>query len=287
MGSRALLTEAPRTQARRPREPRVPIHRPPRPLMIRILRIAALLLALAPATLRAQADPPCDDARTQTDMNLCAARTLQTADSALNLLYPRVMAQLDSVQVPLLREAQRQWIRLRDADCATEAAEFEGGSMQPMIRSFCLADATHERVKYLRGFLSAEPSDADAEAAVVEAAHQLFAAMQSKDTAALRTLMHPRAQIVSVAATGTTVRAADEWIRGLSRNTDVLRERMWDPRVQIDGDLATLWAPYEFHLGERFSHCGMDAFQFVREGGAWKMVVITFTRRTTGCEGPS
>jgi uncharacterized protein YecT (DUF1311 family) len=253
--------------------------------MIRILRIAALLLACAPAALRAQADPSCDDARTQTEMNLCAARTLQTADSALNALYPRVMAQVDSAQAPLLREAQRQWIRLRDADCAMEAAAFEGGSMQPMIHSFCLADATRQRVKYLHGFLPEGPADFDAESAVVEAAHQLFAAMQAKDTAALRTLMHPRAQIVSVAATGTTVRAADEWIRGLSRNADVLIERMWDPQVQIDGDLATLWAPYDFRLGERFSHCGIDAFQFVREGGAWKMIAITFTRRTTGCEG--
>lgn len=62
---------------------------------------------------------------------------------------------------------------------------------------------------------------------------------------------------------------------------------MWSAEVRIDGGLATLWAPYEFHLGERFSHCGIDAFQFVREGGAWKMIAITFTRRTTGClEGP-
>lgn len=254
--------------------------------MTRRLRFAALLLACAPATLAAQADPSCDEARTQVEMNACAARTLQTADSVLNQVYPRVMAQLDSARAPLLREAQRQWIRLRDADCAVEAAEFEGGSMQPMVHSFCLADATRQRARHLRTFLSADSADYDAEAAVVEAAHHLFAAMEERDTATLRALMHPRAQIVSVAATGTTVRAADEWIRGLSRNTDVLRECMWDPRVQIDGNLATLWAPYDFHLGERFSHCGIDAFQFVREGGAWKMIAITFTRRTTGCEGP-
>jgi hypothetical protein len=126
--------------------------------------------------------------------------------------------------------------------------------------------------------------EATARFAVSEIANQLFAAMQAKDTAALRTLMHPRAQIVSIASSGVGVRSADEWIRGLTRIPDELIERMWDPEVRIDGDLATLWAPYDFHLGERFSHCGIDAFQFVREGGAWKMITVTFTRRTTGCE---
>ena len=29
---------------------------------------------------------------------------------------------------------------------------------------------------------------------------------------------------------------------------------MWDPEVQVDGDIAALWAPYDFHIGGRFSH---------------------------------
>jgi hypothetical protein len=64
-------------------------------------------------------------------------------------------------------------------------------------------------------------------------------------------------------------------------------ERIWAPEVRIDGNMATLWAPYDFHLGRRLSHCGMDAFQFVREGGAWKLIAVTFTARTEGCEPPA
>lgn len=255
--------------------------------MIRILRIAALLLACAPAVLHAQDDPPpCEDARTQTEMNQCAALAFQAADSVLNVVYPRVIGGLDSARVPLLREAQRQWVRLRDADCALDAAEFQGGSMQPMIYAYCRAGLTRERVAHLRTLLAAATGESDGRGAVIQATEALFAAMQEKDPTALRSLMHPRAQIVSVAATGVTVRTADEWIPGLMRSQDVLIERMWDPRVEIDGDLATLWAPYDFHRGERFSHCGFDAFQFVRQGGAWKLISIAFTGRTTGCEGP-
>lgn len=254
--------------------------------MIRTLCVATLLAACAPAGLRAQDDAPsCDDARTQTEMNLCAGIAFQAADSVLNQVYPRVVAGVDSARVPLLREAQRQWIRLRDADCALEAAAFQGGSMQPMVYGLCRAERTRERVAHLRSLLVAETDQADERGAVTQAAEALFAAMRTRDTAALRTLMHPRAQIVAVRDGRVSVRSADEWIGGLSLTAGELIERMWDPRVQLDGDLATLWAPYDIHVGERFSHCGMDAFQFVRVDGAWKMITVTFTGRTAGCDG--
>ena len=61
-------------------------------------------------------------------------------------------------------------------------------------------------------------------------------------------------------------------------------ERMWNPEVRIDGDLATLWAPYDLHYGGEFSHCGIDAFQLVRgEDRRWRIVSVAYTRRTTGC----
>jgi uncharacterized protein YecT (DUF1311 family) len=256
------------------------------------MRAVSLILILGfslVVPLRAQDNetPSCLDARTQTDMNVCAGRAFQKQDSLLNQVYPRVIARLgtDTARVRLLREAQRLWVRFRDAECGFVGAEVQGGSMQPMMERYCLASATQQRVEQLRQALPEADQKADARYAVTETANRLFAAMEERDTAALRTLMHPRAQIVSVASTGVAVRSADEWIRGLGRTTDALVERMWDADVEIDGDMATLWAPYDFHLGERFSHCGTDAFQFVREGGAWKMISITFTRRTAGCEG--
>lgn len=254
--------------------------------MIRILCIAALLTC-APAAVGAQGPgPTCDDARTQADMNRCAGRALQKEDSLLNAVYPEVISALDPAAVGLLREAQRQWIRFRDAECLLQAGDVEGGSMYAMVHASCLAGLTRQRVEQLSQMLPHAARAAEQRFEVTETARDLFAAMQQKDTAELRRLMHPRAQIVAVGDNGVTVRTADEWIRALSRNPDVLIERMWDAQVEIEGNLATLWAPYDFHLGGRFSHCGTDAFQFVREGMEWKMIAITFTRRTAGCEAP-
>lgn len=253
--------------------------------MIRTLCLAAVLLILVPAALRAQPSECMDEARTQLDMNACAADELGLADSVLNAVYAQVVAQIDSVQLPHLREAQRAWIRLRDADCELEAAEFEGGSIRPMIELMCLAGETRRRTAFLRRLLPAEAERvAEARSGVLQAANALFQAMHDKDTAALDTLLHPRAQIVAVSERGVGVRTAAEWIPTVAQSTEALRERMWDTQVEIDGDLATLWAPYDFHRGERFSHCGTDAFQFVRERGGWKLISVAFTVRTTGCE---
>lgn len=256
--------------------------------MIRTLWLVALLLACAPAAVHAQNARPCyDNARTQADMNECAAAELARADSALNRTYGQVIAAMDTSRVRLLRQAQRAWITLRDAECELENAEFQGGSIHPMLYAMCVAQQTRTRTVYLRTRLPpAGAEDPGDRSAVLQATEMLFSAMQARDTAALRRLIHPRALIVAVSDDRVGVRTVDEWIPGVTRTPDVLTERMWDPRVEVDGNLATLWAPYDFHLGERFSHCGYDAFQFVREGGAWKMIAITFTRRTTGCELP-
>jgi uncharacterized protein YecT (DUF1311 family) len=253
--------------------------------MIRTLCLAALLLVLIPDALRAQPSECMDEARTQLDMNACAADELGLADSVLNVVYRQVVAEMDTAQLSFLREAQRAWIRLRDADCGLEAAEFEGGSIRPMMEMMCLARETRRRTAHLRRLMPATAEEtSEAQTGVLQAAEALFQAMHDRDTAALDTLLHPRAQIVAVSERGVGVRTAAEWIPTVAQSAEALRERMWDTEVEIDGDLATLWAPYDFHRGERFSHCGTDAFQFVRERGGWKLISVAFTVRTTGCE---
>lgn len=121
--------------------------------MIRTLLLAALLLAGTPALLAAQQDA-CAEPRTQTDMNVCAARDYARADSLLNVRYQTLVRTMPATQLQRLRTAQRAWIRFRDAECAYQAAEFEGGSMQPSIRSGCLAGLTEKRVADLERIIN-------------------------------------------------------------------------------------------------------------------------------------
>jgi hypothetical protein len=51
----------------------------------------------------------------------------------------------------------------------------------------------------------------------------------------------------------------------------------------VDGPFATYYADYEFWLGERRSHCGVDAFQLVKTDEAgWQIFILADTRRA--CE---
>lgn len=138
---------------------------------------------------------------------------------------------------------------------------------------------------------AAAQSAGDDEQAVVAATQALFDAMQARDTTAVLARLHPSAQVIGIAPDGAVeVIPGAEWARGLAGVAVELRERIWAPRVEVDGALATLWARYDFHLGERFSHCGTDAFQFVREpastqagGATWRLLVVTFTMEADGC----
>jgi hypothetical protein len=60
-------------------------------------------------------------------------------------------------------------------------------------------------------------------------------------------------------------------------------EHIWNYEVQIDGSLATVWSEYTFYIGNRVSHCGVDAFQLFKADKTWKIFQIADTRRKEDC----
>ncbi len=130
----------------------------------------------------------------------------------------------------------------------------------------------------------------DAESvAIVALVDQLFEGMRTKDTAMMRSLFVPQARMVGVGRDGA-VRAdpIDGWLAGIGRApaTTVLRERTWNHEVKVDGVIAQAWMDYDLFIGERFSHCGVDAFHLLKINGAWKIATVMDTRRTEGCTDP-
>lgn len=126
---------------------------------------------------------------------------------------------------------------------------------------------------------------ASAERQVVEAVQRVFDAMAAKDAAALDGAFLPGAVLVSVRDDGRAATTpASGWQASIVKAPDALLERMWSPQVLIDGNLATLWAPYDFHRGGKFSHCGTDQVTLVRQEGQWKIASLAYSVKRTGCE---
>ena len=132
--------------------------------------------------------------------------------------------------------------------------------------------------------------DAHAAAMVV---HQLFDAMRSKDTTAMRGLFHASARLQRTGRNqagelivGDT--PIDRFIQVIGGADGDLDEQIWDAEVRVDGDLATVWTKYAFFFNEQFSHCGMDAFQLARLADGWKIIQISDTQRRgeENCEMP-
>jgi hypothetical protein len=61
--------------------------------------------------------------------------------------------------------------------------------------------------------------------------------------------------------------------------TTHIEERIHDPLVRIDNDLAVVWAPFEFLEDGKVDHCGTDLFNLVHTNGKWLIASIADTGR--------
>jgi hypothetical protein len=61
-------------------------------------------------------------------------------------------------------------------------------------------------------------------------------------------------------------------------------EKMPDKDVRIYGDAAVVTGRYTFHVGDKFSHCGANAFHLLKKDGVWKIANATSTLEATNCE---
>lgn len=137
---------------------------------------------------------------------------------------------------------------------------------------------------------SCKPAAAQADEAAVKAVvNQLFEGMKHGDTALIRAAFAPQPilQTVEVDKEGKTrllTEPLDSFLLAVaSPHAQVYDERIRFDAVRIDGELAIVWAPYRFYLGDQFSHCGADSFQLVRWEGRWKIQYLADTRRRRNC----
>ena len=61
--------------------------------------------------------------------------------------------------------------------------------------------------------------------------------------------------------------------------TTQIQERIHDPLVRIDHDLAVVWAPFEFLVDGKVDHCGTDLFNLVRTDDKWVIASVADTGR--------
>lgn len=62
-----------------------------------------------------------------------------------------------------------------------------------------------------------------------------------------------------------------------------LDERFSISKILVDGNMASVWVPYQFYYKGNFSHCGVNSFQLAKINNDWKIQYIIDTRRKDNC----
>ena len=112
---------------------------------------------------------------------------------------------------------------------------------------------------------------------------RMFDGMRAQDTAMIRSTLFTDVKLLT---TGTRegkpvarVEGMDGFIQSIAKATGKLDEKIMSPEVRIEDNLATVWVRYEFYFNDKYSHCGIDAFQLVKTEAGWKIATIADTRR--------
>jgi len=115
----------------------------------------------------------------------------------------------------------------------------------------------------------------------------LFAAFESGDAAAMLRQVYPDGRVTASGrrSDGTSTLRPQSWTQFAERVTPqrVFQERIANPTVHVDDDIAVVWATFVVRVGGKVSNCGIDHFDLVRERGVWKVMNLTFSSRSTGC----
>ena len=117
-----------------------------------------------------------------------------------------------------------------------------------------------------------------------------FEGFHKGDTTTMRSVLHENIAMQTVftdAEGGHRMVGSDmdQLLRAIAERPEA---QIWDERllsysIQIDGNLAQVWTPYEFWLNETFSHCGANAFTLVRTNEGWKITHLIDSRRKKSC----
>lgn len=123
---------------------------------------------------------------------------------------------------------------------------------------------------------------------------EFFDAFHKQDTTVLKALVTDKIilQSISTNKEGKTVLKEDNFYQFVKSIASIpkdqtFEEKLLDFNIQVDGNMANAWIPYEFWYQGKLSHCGVNSFQLIKDTDKWKIIYLVDTRRKDGCKSNS
>jgi len=116
--------------------------------------------------------------------------------------------------------------------------------------------------------------------AVVAAVMELFDGMSKRDAELIKKPLLTGGSMVLMREGKPVQMTFQNFAERVAKpGTTHIEERIHDPLVRIDHDLAVVWAPFEFVEDGKVDHCGTDLFNLIRTNGKWLIASIADTGR--------
>jgi hypothetical protein len=116
------------------------------------------------------------------------------------------------------------------------------------------------------------------EQAVLAPIQAMFDGMAHRDAAAIKEPWLPGGNLVLMRDGKPAQMTFEAFADRVGRpGTTHIEERIHDPLIRIDNDLAVVWAPFDFLVDGKIDHCGTDLFNLVRKDGKWLIASIADT----------
>jgi hypothetical protein len=102
--------------------------------------------------------------------------------------------------------------------------------------------------------------------------------MAHRDAAAIKAPWSPGGVLVMLQEAVLSQLIVEYWAnRVATSGTTHIEERIDNPQIPIDHDLAMVWAPFDFYIDGKLDHCGRDLFNLTRNRSGWQIVALAAT----------
>jgi len=115
--------------------------------------------------------------------------------------------------------------------------------------------------------------------AVIAVADSVLAALTSGDSTTLARLTLDSAIVGGVGVRdGVERMSLHTWGLYIHRTgPSSFTERGFDETARVQDRMAQVWVPYDLYVGDKWSHCGVDAFTLMKSEGRWRVAAVIYT----------
>ena len=119
-----------------------------------------------------------------------------------------------------------------------------------------------------------------------ETVEKLFTGMKNADTVMIKSVFAENAILQTITKNNTVkTENVQDFVNSISQlSANDADEKITFEAIHLDGNLASVFTPYEFYYKGKFSHCGANSFQLVKQNDTWKIQYLIDTRRKENCQ---